>query len=174
MEFEVGKKIKATWERENNRYTAQGTLVKIVEPLVGLTEQEVLKYAKLPPLSRMFKNVQGKTCKVHRLVLTRGRSHYSIVPVNGNMNWKFEILKPAIEKLPPLICTKCGGTNITKDKETKTCNDCSTVFCGDKETPKDKEYLGRGKDPKFDTGDYIEGTEGVHAYSSSFMMGRKQ
>ena len=76
------------------------------------------------------------------------------------------------EKLEPLTCSKCEGTNVFKNKKKIICDDCSTVFEDGKEKPKDKESFPASVNPKISMGDYIEGTEGVHQYSSSFMMGR--
>lgn len=77
-----------------------------------------------------------------------------------------------VQRLAPLICPKCKCGEVSKEKGKITCYGCSTVFSGGKEFPKDKESFPRGADPRAITGDYIEGTIGVHSYSSSFDLGR--
>ena len=76
-----------------------------------------------------------------------------------------------IEKIDPITCSLCESVEIFIYKKDKclACNSCNTIVLSDGSSiPKDKEYMPRGYDPKFDTGDYIEGTTGVHEYSGSF------
>lgn len=77
-----------------------------------------------------------------------------------------------VQKLEPLKCPQCGSTCcVTKNKDV-ICGACVTITDKDGKTSKVTGYKGGGTDPKVEMGDYIEGSEGVHEYSSSFNLGR--
>lgn len=61
-------------------------------------------------------------------------------------------------KIVPLNCPICHGTKVTKSKERIFCDDCKKAIKADGTT---EEYnLGfyrSGRNPKIDTGDYLEG-----------------
>ena len=77
-----------------------------------------------------------------------------------------------IEICEPLVCPQCGGVNCFKKKADIVCYDCNKITSKDNDVSfVTKSYEG-GYDPKVDMGDYIEGTDGVHEYSSSFTLGR--
>ena len=64
-----------------------------------------------------------------------------------------------VVKLPPLKCSECKGTNITKSgKNELDCNDCNKKFNlkTGKVTIKDRNRFPRGYNPRLDTGDYLE------------------
>lgn len=75
-----------------------------------------------------------------------------------------------IDRIPPLKCPECGsddpneekkGTNVSKKGKTKiviSCYDCGfdyEIKTG-KKTKRPKISTGKGHDPRYDTGDYLE------------------
>jgi transposase-like protein len=63
-----------------------------------------------------------------------------------------------IEKITPLKCPKCGKTEVDKHGSTLNCYLCKVSF--NIKTGKEKKIDGgygiRGRDPKYDMGDYLE------------------
>lgn len=63
-----------------------------------------------------------------------------------------------IEVIPPPKCPECKSTNVFKHKDTITCEACRKEFnprYGEKRM--DAKYpIGKGHNPKIDTGDYLE------------------
>ena len=67
-----------------------------------------------------------------------------------------------IEKLKPVRCPSCNSSCFVKEgKNKEVCFSCDTIFDNGKEYHRTEPYYG-GRDPKIDTGDYVEGSIGVH------------
>lgn len=73
-----------------------------------------------------------------------------------------------IERIPPLKCPECKcdekpneGTNVTKKGKTKviiSCYDCGYDYelSTGKKIRRDADLKGKGHDPRYYTGDYLE------------------
>lgn len=63
-----------------------------------------------------------------------------------------------IERLEPLECPNCNSSNVSKRGKHIDCYDCH--FSCDTETGKKtkmtKDKHGKGHNPRYDTGDYLE------------------
>lgn len=88
MNFKVGQNIQAKFL--NGNYQVKGTIIKIIKPYEPLTELEIKEYAKIDKNHNDYQSVQGKHCKVFRLILETQGS-YAIVPVRVGV-WEYNLL----------------------------------------------------------------------------------
>jgi len=63
-----------------------------------------------------------------------------------------------IEKLSSLKCIKCGSIKVFKTKKAIICKECNKKYYDNGVVEKLYKYPGsKGCDPRYDTGDYLEG-----------------
>lgn len=62
-----------------------------------------------------------------------------------------------IEKIEPLKCPQCKSTSVSTYRGTITCDGCKYKTKKDGKKEKVKEYpVSKGKNPRYDTGDFLE------------------